>query len=171
MKNEECQIFSLHSQFSWRFIVTPQPQPISRWQQFRSLSLRWLINILAIFAAVWLIPGIEFVGPGWQLGVIAAVFGLVNVALRPLLTLLTCPLVILSFGLFGLVINAALLMLTAAIARSLGIQFTVDGFWSAFLGGLVVALVGLALNILANTGSARLVVRMGYEGEGEDKKG
>jgi putative membrane protein len=151
--------------------VTPQPQPISRWQQFRSLSLRWLINILAIFAAVWLIPGIEFVGPGWQLGVIAAVFGLVNVALRPLLTLLTCPLVILSFGLFGLVINAALLMLTASIARSLGIQFTVDGFWSAFLGGLVVALVGLALNILANTGSARLVVRMGYEGEGEDKKG
>jgi putative membrane protein len=149
--------------------VTPQPQPISRWQQFRSLSLRWLINILAIFAAVWLIPGIEFVGPGWQLGVIAAVFGLVNVALRPLLTLLTCPLVILSFGLFGLVINAALLMLTAAICRSLGIQFTVDGFWSAFLGGLVVALVGLALNILANTGSTRLVVRMGYEGE--DKKG
>ncbi len=46
---------------------TPPPQPISRWQQFRSLSLRWLINILAIFAAVWLIPGIEFVGPGWQL--------------------------------------------------------------------------------------------------------
>jgi putative membrane protein len=151
--------------------VTPNPQPIGRWQQFRSLSLRWLINILAIFAAVWLIPGIEFVGPGWQLGVIAAVFGLVNVALRPLLTLLTCPLVILSFGLFGLVINAALLMLTAAIARSLGIQFAVDGFWSAFLGGLVVALVGLALNILADTGSARLVVRMGYEGEGEDKKG
>jgi putative membrane protein len=149
--------------------VSSQPQPISRWQQFRSLSLRWLINILAIFAAVWLIPGIEFVGPGWQLGVIAAVFGLVNVALRPLLTLLTCPLVILSFGLFGLVINAALLMLTAAICRSLGIQFTVDGFWSAFLGGLVVALVGLALNILANTGNTRLVVRMGYEGE--DKKG
>lgn len=148
--------------------MTPQPQPISRWQQFRSLSLRWLINILAIFAAVWLIPGIEFVGPGWQLGVIAAVFGLVNVALRPLLTLLTCPLVILSFGLFGLVINAALLMLTSAIARSLGIHFTVADFWSAFLGGLVVALVGLALNILANTGNPRLVVRMGY-GREEDE--
>ncbi len=149
---------------------TPPSQPISRWQQFRSLSLRWLINILAIFAAVWLIPGIEFVGPGWQLGVIAAVFGLVNIALRPLLTVLTCPLVILSFGLFGLVINAALLMLTSAISRSLGIQFTVDSFWSAFLGGLVVALVGLALNILANTGNPRLTVHMGYGRGDEDRR-
>lgn len=76
------------------------------WQRARSLVLRWLISTLAIFVAVYLIPGIGFVGPGWELGIVAAVFGLVNAALRPLLTLLTCPLIILSLGLFGLVINA-----------------------------------------------------------------
>jgi putative membrane protein len=139
--------------------VTPNPQAPSGWQRFRKLSLRWLINILAIFAAVWLVPGIEFVGPGWQLGVIAVVFGLVNIALRPLLTLLTCPLMILTLGLFGLVINAALLALTSTIARSLGIQFTVDGFWPAFLGGLVISLISLGLNILAGETSMRVVVR------------
>jgi putative membrane protein len=151
--------FILHSQCSRRFVVTPNPQPVGRWQRVRRLSLRWLINILAIFAAVWLVPGIEFAGPGWQLGVIAVVFGLVNIALRPLLTLLTCPLVILTLGLFGLVINAALLALTSTIARSLGIQFIVEGFWPAVLGGLVIALVSLVLNILAGESSMQVVVR------------
>jgi len=139
--------------------MVSHPRPSGGWQQFRSLILRWLITILSIYAAVWLVPGIDFSGPGWQLGVIAAVFGLINIALRPLLTLLTCPLVILTFGLFGLVINAILLGLTAEIARSLGFQFTVDGFWSAVAGGLVIALVSLALNILAGETSFRVVVR------------
>jgi putative membrane protein len=139
--------------------MMPEPQPADRWRQLRSLSLRWLITILAIYAAVWLVPGIDFSGPGWQLGVIAAVFGLINIALRPLLTLLTCPLVILTFGLFGLVINAVLLGLTAQISRSLGINFTVAGFWPAVAGGLVIAIVTLALNILAGETSFRVVVR------------
>ena len=138
-----------------------EPQPPSRWRRLRSLSLRWLINILAIYAAVAIVPGIEFAGPGWQLGVVAALFGLVNLALRPLLTLLTCPLVILTFGLFGLVINAALLALTAQIAGSLGVQFTVAGFWPAVGGGLVIALVSLALNILAGERPVKVVVRRG----------
>ena len=60
------------------------PPPL---QRARSLVLRWLISTLAIFVAVYLIPGIGFVGPGWELGIVAAVFGLVNAALRPLLTL------------------------------------------------------------------------------------
>ena len=137
----------------------PQPQSHDRLRQLRSLSLRWLITILAIYAAVWLVPGIDFSGPGWQLGVIAAVFGLINIALRPLLTLLTCPLVLLTFGLFGLVINAVLLGLTAQIAGSLGINFTVAGFWPAVLGGLVIAIVTLVLNILAGETSFRVVVQ------------
>jgi|GEM_PF-254805 putative membrane protein len=138
------------------------PQPISRLQQFRIISLRWLIDILAIFAAIWLIPGIDFEGPGWQLGVIAAVFGLINVAIRPLLTMLTCPLILLSFGLFGLVINAALLIFTSMIAQALGYKFIVTDFWSAFLGGLVIAIVSLVLNILGDTGSPQIMVRMHY---------
>ncbi|MBK9941998.1 MAG: phage holin family protein [Kouleothrix sp.] len=135
-----------------------QPQPPNAWRRARSLSLRWLISTLAIFAAVYLVPGIGFVGPGWQIGIVALVFGLVNVALRPLLTLLTCPLIILSLGLFALVINALLLLLTAQIAASLGVQFTVDGFFSALLGGVVIALVSLVLNILAGEIAAPVVV-------------
>lgn len=135
-----------------------QPPPRSRWQRGRSLVLRWLISTLAIFAAVYLVPGIEFVGPGWQLGLVAAVFGLVNLALRPLLTMLTCPLIILSLGLFALVINAVLLIITAQIAASFGVQFTVDRFFSAVLGGLVISLVSLVLNILAGELAPPMVV-------------
>ena len=139
--------------------MLPAPQPIDRWRQARSLVLRWLISTLAIFAADYLVPGISFVGPGWQFGIVAAVFGLVNVALRPLLTLLTCPLIILTLGLFGLVINALLLLLTAQIAGSLGVQFTVEDFWPAVLGGLVISIVTLILTILAGEANVKLVVR------------
>jgi len=121
--------------------------------------LRWLISTLAIFVAVYLIPGIGFVGPGWQLGVVALVFGLVNLALRPVLALLTCPLIILTRGPFGLVINALLLLLTAQIAASLGVRFTVDSFWSALFGGLVISIVTLVLNVLAGEIPVQVVVR------------
>lgn len=139
--------------------MSAQPQAPSQWQRIRTLILRWLINTLAIFIAVLLVPGINFVGPGWQLGIVALVFGLVNVALRPLLMLLTCPLMILTLGLFGLVINALLLALTAQIAGSVGVQFTVDGFWPAVGGGLVISIVGLVLSMLAGETPVHVVVR------------
>ena len=128
------------------------------WRRLWSLLLRWLINTLAIFAAVWLVPGVDFVGPGWQLGLVALLFGLVNVALRPILTLLTCPLVIVTLGLFTLVINAVLLALTAQIAGGLGVRFTVDGFWPAVGGSLVISIVSLVLNALAGETPVRVVV-------------
>src|SRR5215218_8411346 len=131
----------------WRDTMIAPTEPINRWRQARSLILRWLITTLAIFAAVYLVPGITFVGPGWELGLVAAVFALVNIGLRPLLSLLTCPLIILTLGLFGLVINALLLLLTAWIASSLGVQFTVASFGSAVLGGLVISIVSVILNV------------------------
>jgi len=134
-------------------------EPIDRWRQVRSLVLRWLITTLAIFAAVYLVPGITFTGPGWELGLVAAVFGLVNIGLRPLLSLLTCPLIILTLGLFGLVINAPLLLLTAWIDGSLGIQFTIDGFWPAFWGGLTISIVTMILTLLAGEQNVHVVVR------------
>jgi putative membrane protein len=139
--------------------MLPAPLAPSRWRQIRSVVLRWLIMTLAIFAAVWIVPGIEFAGYGWELGVVALVFGLVNIALRPILTLLTCPLVILTLGLFALVINAVLLLLTAQIAASLGLQFLVAGFWPAVLGGLVISIVNLILNALAGETPVRVVMR------------
>jgi putative membrane protein len=129
------------------------------WQRARSLLIRWLISSLAIFAAIELVPGIHFTGPGWQIGVIAVVFGLINILLRPLLTLLTCPLIILTLGLFGLVINALLLLLSAQLASSLGVQFMIDGFWPAFWGGLIISIVTMILTVLAGEQRVQVVVR------------
>lgn len=132
--------------------TTPQRSELSR------LFLRWLIYSLAIFAAVWTVPGIEFTGPGWQIGIVALLFGLLNALLRPLLYFLTCPLVILTLGLFGLVINALLLGLTSALADQLGIHFVVNGFWPAFFGGMVISIVSTALQYLAGDVQFRIVV-------------
>lgn len=135
------------------------PPPMSRWRGIRRLILRWLISSLSIFSAVFLVPGIDFVGPGWEIGIVALVFGLVNVGVRPILTFITCPLVLLTFGLFGLVINAVLLIVTAQIAGALGVQFTVNGFWPAVGGGFVIAVVSLILNILAGEMPMQVEVR------------
>ena len=143
----------------------PAPQPPSRWRRARSLILRWLIMTLAIFVAVQIVPGIQFKGYGWELGVVALVFGLVNIGLRPILTLLTCPLVILTLGLFSLVINALLLLLSAQIASALGVDFRIDGFWPAVLGGLVISIVSLVLGALAGENRVRVVVRQGPPGD------
>jgi putative membrane protein len=124
-------------------------QPTEQRPPGQRLLLRWLISSLAIFAATWLVPGIAFSGPGWQIGVVALVFGLLNALLRPLIYLLTCPLVLLTLGLFGLVINAVMLGLTSALADQLNIQFHVDGFWPAFFGGLVISIVTTLLTALA----------------------
>ncbi|GAB4433612.1 MAG: phage holin family protein [Chloroflexi bacterium OHK40] len=136
--------------------IQPVQEPLRRpaWLQ---LIIRWAISSLAIFAAVWLVPGIEFSGPGWHIGVVALVFGLLNALVRPLIYLLTCPLVILTLGLFGLVINALLLGLTSALADQLGIAFHIDGFWPAFWGGLVISLVSTVLSVLAGDTQVRVV--------------
>ncbi len=122
---------------------------VSRPSGMRALVLRWLISSLAIFAAVYIVPGITYDGPGWGIGLVALLFGLVNALLRPILTLLTCPLVLLTLGLFTFVINALLLLATERIAQTFGINFLIDSFWAAFFGGLVVSLVSTLLSWLA----------------------
>jgi putative membrane protein len=112
------------------------------------LLLRWIWTAIAIFAAVKLLPGIYFNGPWWQLGIVALIFGLLNALVRPVLALLTCPLIILTLGLFILVINAAMLWLTAKSSAFFGIDFRVSGFWTAFWGAVVISVVSAALNLL-----------------------
>ena len=128
-------------------------------QQLRSVILRWLITSLAIFAAIYLVPGIHFTGPGWQLGIIAAIFSMVNLLLRPILMLITCPMIILTLGLFSVAINALMLMLTANVAIYLGIEYSIDSFTTAFIGALVISFTSLILNMLAGEGSVRVEVR------------
>jgi putative membrane protein len=117
----------------------------------RPLLIRWLINTLALYVAVSYLPGFHFESGPAALLAVAAIFGLVNAFVRPLLTVLTCPLVLLTLGLFTLVINAAMLLLTAWLSHQLGIAFRIDGFGPAFWGALVIGLVSIALSILVGT--------------------
>ena len=117
------------------------------------LILRWAINALALYVAVgtgWL-KGIHLQGNGWLaiLG-LALVFGLVNALVRPLLKFLTCPLIVLTLGLFTLVINGVLFVLTGWIGQQFGIGFTFDDpwYWWAFLGSLVMGVVSAALTLI-----------------------
>ncbi len=139
--------------------MSTQKDSSSFFQQLRSVILRWLITSLAIFAAIYLVPGIHFTGPGWQLGIIAAIFSMVNLLLRPILMLITCPMIILTLGLFSVAINALMLMLTANVAIYLGIEYSIDSFTTAFIGALVISFTSLILNMLAGEGSVRVEVR------------
>ncbi|MFN5058425.1 MAG: phage holin family protein [Chloroflexota bacterium] len=130
-------------------------------QTLRRITLQWLITTLAIFAAMYLVPGITFDGPGWQLGIIAMIFSLINQLLKPILTLLTCPMIILTLGLFTVVINAVLLLITAYFADFLGINFAIDTFTTALFGALVVSFTSLLLNLLSGEGNVRVHVNRG----------
>ncbi|MBA3345644.1 MAG: phage holin family protein [Gemmatimonadales bacterium] len=117
-----------------------------------SLVLHWLVNAAALWVATRLIPGLSFDGGLVQLLLVAAVFGIVNSLLRPILTVLTCPLIVITLGLFTLVINAVMLMLTGWLSVRWNLGFAVSGFWPAFWGGLVVGLVSLVLSMVGGRG-------------------
>ena len=112
------------------------------------LLLRILINAAALWVATQIVPGVTHTGPWLSLLLVALVFGLLNAFVRPILKLLTCPLILLTLGLFTFVINAIVLWLTSAISESLGIGFHVSGFVAAFLGALVVTVVSVLLTVL-----------------------
>jgi putative membrane protein len=116
---------------------------------------RLLINAAALWAATRLVSGISFDGDWRLLLVVALVFGVLNVAVRPILILLTLPLFILTLGLFTFVLNALMLWLTSAVSDALGLGFHVSGFGAAFLGALVVTVVSFMLSLFVGSGRAR----------------
>ena len=111
-----------------------------------SLLLHWVFNAVALWVAAYFLTGLDFSGDPVRLLTVAAVFGVVNSLLRPLLTVLTCPLIVLTLGLFTLVINAVMLLVTGWLSTRWNLGFAVAGFWPAFWGGLVVGLVSLGLS-------------------------
>lgn len=111
------------------------------------LLIRLIINAVALYVATIIVPGLTFDGHWTTIAVVAFIFGLVNALVRPLLELLTCPLIILTLGLFTFVINALMLMLTGWIAGQLNLGFHVNGFVAAFIGALVVSIVSFLLNL------------------------
>ncbi|KAB8145049.1 phage holin family protein [Chloroflexia bacterium SDU3-3] len=114
------------------------------------LLIRWFINALSLLAATNLVKGIEIIGSnGWvTLIVMAAVFGIVNAAIRPIVQLLSLPLVVVTLGLFTLVINALMLWFASWLSDAVfGASFHVAGFWPAFWGAIVISIVSWLLSI------------------------
>ena len=112
-----------------------------------SILIRLLINSVALWVAATLVPGVSFTGPPALLLAVALVFGVINTALKPVLMILTLAALLLTLGLFTLVLNAFLLWLTGRLSDSLGLGFHVTGFGPAFIGALVVSIVSIALSM------------------------
>ncbi len=119
----------------------------------KGFVVRLIVTALALWVAVRLVPGISFTGTPLALLGVALVFGATNAVLKPILTVLTCPLILVTLGLFTLVVNAVLLLATARLSQALGLGFVVDGFWPAFWGGLLIGLASVVL--LGMTRTAR----------------
>lgn len=109
--------------------------------------VRLLINAAALWMATDIVPGIAYQGHWTMFMAVALVFGVLNASVRPLLKLLTFPLLILTLGLFTLVINAFILRLTGWISERLDLGFHVAGFWPAFWSAIVVSIVSLLLSL------------------------
>jgi len=113
--------------------------------------LSWVVvNALALAVAVWLFDGIRLTGDSGgqklvELLVVGVIFGVVTSFVRPVVRLLSLPLIVLTLGVMLLVINALMLMLTSAIAGGLDIGFHVDGFWTALWGSIVISIALMVL--------------------------
>jgi putative membrane protein len=113
-----------------------------------------IVNAAAIWVADWLLDGISLAPTSstgtmlLELGLVALVFTLVNLFVRPVVALLSLPFYILTLGLFFLVVNALMLMLTGWLTSFTGFGLQVDGFWNALLGGLVIAIASWILQLI-----------------------
>lgn len=121
-------------------------------------AARVLINAIALIAAVRLVPNVAFHGDWWQLLILAAIFGVINAYIRPVVKLLSLPLTLVTFGLIGIVINVALVLLAAAIGGSFNLGFTLAG-WppgritldvliAAFLTSIVIGVVSALMSFV-----------------------
>ncbi|MEU0388063.1 MULTISPECIES: phage holin family protein [Streptomyces] len=115
--------------------------------------VKTIANAGALAVAVWLLDKITLTGDstGKKAGtliIVALIFGLVNFLVKPVVKLLSLPLLILTLGLFTLVVNALMLLLTSWLADQLDLSFHVEGFWTAVLGGLIISVVSWALHVV-----------------------
>jgi len=94
------------------------------------------------------IDGIVFTGEWWKMIIIGAVFGIVNSFIKPIVTIFTFPLIILTLGLFTLIVNTIMLIITAKLSIPLELGLSIYGFWPAFKGALIISLVSIMLSWL-----------------------
>ncbi|MDJ0342040.1 phage holin family protein [Streptomyces sp. H10-C2] len=119
----------------------------------KNFVVKTLANAGALGVAIWLVKNITLTGDDtWHkvltVVLVAVVFGLVNWLVKPVVKLLSFPLFILTLGLITLVVNALMLLLTSWLAGKLNLDFHVEGFWAALVGGLIISIVSWALNML-----------------------
>ncbi|GAA1111187.1 phage holin family protein [Kribbella jejuensis] len=117
----------------------------------KNLIIRLLANAVALAIASWIVSGITLQGATTgkrvlTLLIVAAIFGIVNAIVKPVVKVLSFPLLILTLGLLTFVINAVMLLLTSWITGKLDVQFHVNGFWSALFGALIISVVGMIIN-------------------------
>ncbi|HEV7704623.1 MAG TPA: phage holin family protein [Gemmatimonadaceae bacterium] len=117
--------------------------------------MRILITAVALWAATRLVTGISYHGNWLGLAGVALVFGILNSFVRPILSFLAFPLLIVTLGLFTFVLNALMLMLTSALSSKLGFDFHVAGFWAALWGAIVVGIVSFLLSIFLPDGETQ----------------
>lgn len=120
------------------------------------MFVRLIANSLGLLAAAWLVPGIHLVTTSDRtdqaitIGLIALIFGFVNSLVKPILTILSLPVVVLSLGFFLLVINGLMLQLTAYFSEKLDLGLLVEGWGAAFLGAIVISIVsGITSGVLS----------------------
>ncbi|MSQ29794.1 MAG: phage holin family protein [Dehalococcoidia bacterium] len=112
-----------------------------------TLALRFVVNLAGLWIASEVVPGVH-VDDLASLLAGTAIFAIVNVLLRPLANLVSCCLIVFTFGLFVLIINTVLLAIAAWVAGRFDLAFRVDGFWAAFFGALVISVVSLVASLL-----------------------
>ena len=108
-----------------------------------SFIISWLSSAIAVACAVWLVPGIESIGGSWEGPLFASLaLALVNAIIKPIIQLLSLPVNVLTLGLFSLVINAIMLELASYLSRNIfHAGISIDSFWSAFIGAIIVSIV------------------------------
>ncbi|TDD91033.1 phage holin family protein [Actinomadura rubrisoli] len=116
------------------------------------ILIRVVISAVALWVAQALLDGIEVTAGSTgkralTLLAVAVIFGVVNAVLKPVIQVLGCAFYILTLGLFALVVNAALLMLTSWLAEEMNLPFHVDWFWPAFWGAIIIGVVSWLLNL------------------------
>lgn len=113
------------------------------------LILRIMVNALSIGIAVKLVEGITFTGEWWKIIIIGVIFGLVNSLVKPIITFFSLPLIILTFGIFIVIVNALMLILTAKLSDTFNLGLHIDGFLPALLGALIISVVSVILSWLS----------------------
>lgn len=116
--------------------------------RMKQAFIKWIMNTIAIMLAVKFVPGIVYTGEWWGILLVGIIFGLVNTVIRPLVTLFTFPLLILTLGIFTFIINAMMLSVTSWFSDKLELGFHVTGFRAAFWGALVISIVSLILGCI-----------------------